>query len=188
MVCLLLIRLWSPGARDNSFNDLRYIWGGFAYLQDMMDHGIIQVQTSKTQPLGVFAQQMPYPCFVNDAWVQKLLSVSMWLVEEEGSITAIQFGSLWGVATHYHHIVELWSHQSLRPSRLPFGNFKMLRYLSNLPFFMSVLLVCCCLMLSLLTEEGTKVGNSSNNVNVNISQHSILKDEFNHESRVSNGK
>lgn len=34
-------RLWSPGARDNPFNDLRYIWGGFAYLQDMMDHGII---------------------------------------------------------------------------------------------------------------------------------------------------
>lgn len=67
MVCLLLIRSWSPGARDNSFNDLRYIWGGFAYLQDMMDHGIIRMQTSKTQTLGVFAQQMPYPCFVDDA-------------------------------------------------------------------------------------------------------------------------
>ncbi|XP_078132544.1 phospholipid-transporting ATPase ABCA1 isoform X1 [Sander vitreus] len=65
-------RLWSPGARDNSFNDLRYIWGGFAYLQDMMDHGIIQVQTSKTQPLGVFAQQMPYPCFVNDTFLRSL--------------------------------------------------------------------------------------------------------------------
>ncbi|XP_078132549.1 phospholipid-transporting ATPase ABCA1 isoform X2 [Sander vitreus] len=65
-------RLWSPGARDNSFNDLRYIWGGFAYLQDMMDHGIIQVQTSKTQPLGVFAQQMPYPCFVNDTFIQSI--------------------------------------------------------------------------------------------------------------------
>ncbi|XP_028284635.1 ATP-binding cassette sub-family A member 1 isoform X2 [Parambassis ranga] len=65
-------RSWSPGARDNSFNDLRYIWGGFAYLQDMMDHGIIRVQTSKTQPLGVFAQQMPYPCFVDDAFVQSI--------------------------------------------------------------------------------------------------------------------
>lgn len=77
MMCLLLIRLWFPGARDNSFNDLRYIWGGFAYLQDMMDHGIIRAQTSKTQPLGVYAQQMPYPCFVDDGWVQKLLSVSL---------------------------------------------------------------------------------------------------------------
>lgn len=67
MVCLLLIRSWSPGARDNPYNDLRYIWGGFAYLQDMIDHGIIRAHTSKTQPLGVFAQQMPYPCYVDDA-------------------------------------------------------------------------------------------------------------------------
>uniref|UniRef100_A0A3B4X364 P-type phospholipid transporter n=1 Tax=Seriola lalandi dorsalis TaxID=1841481 RepID=A0A3B4X364_SERLL len=65
-------RLWSPGARDKSFNDLRYIWGGFAYLQDMMDHGIIRVQTSKTQPLGVFVQQMPYPCFVDDVFIQSI--------------------------------------------------------------------------------------------------------------------
>ncbi|XP_045920999.1 phospholipid-transporting ATPase ABCA1-like isoform X1 [Micropterus dolomieu] len=65
-------RSWSPGARDNSFNDLRYIWGGFAYLQDMMDHGIIRVQTSKTQPLGVYAQQMPYPCFVDDVFLRSL--------------------------------------------------------------------------------------------------------------------
>uniref|UniRef100_UPI0037E7D1F5 phospholipid-transporting ATPase ABCA1 n=1 Tax=Semicossyphus pulcher TaxID=241346 RepID=UPI0037E7D1F5 len=63
---------WSPGARDNSFNDLRYIWGGFSYLQDMMDHGIIRAQTSKTQPLGVFAQQMPYPCYVDDGFIQNI--------------------------------------------------------------------------------------------------------------------
>uniref|UniRef100_A0AAQ4PAU9 ABC transporter domain-containing protein n=1 Tax=Gasterosteus aculeatus aculeatus TaxID=481459 RepID=A0AAQ4PAU9_GASAC len=65
-------RSWSPGARDNPFKDLRYIWGGFAYLQDMMDHGIIRVQTSKTQPLGVFAQQMPYPCYVDDGFLRSL--------------------------------------------------------------------------------------------------------------------
>ncbi|XP_041841062.1 phospholipid-transporting ATPase ABCA1-like isoform X2 [Melanotaenia boesemani] len=65
-------RSWSPGARDNSFNDLRYIWGGFAYLQDMMDHAIIRLQTLKTQPLGVFAQQMPYPCFVDDVFIQSI--------------------------------------------------------------------------------------------------------------------
>uniref|UniRef100_A0A665XFV1 P-type phospholipid transporter n=1 Tax=Echeneis naucrates TaxID=173247 RepID=A0A665XFV1_ECHNA len=65
-------RLWSPGPRDKSFNDLHYIWGGFAYLQDMVDHGIIRVQTSKTQPLGVFVQQMPYPCFVDDSFIQSI--------------------------------------------------------------------------------------------------------------------
>uniref|UniRef100_A0A3Q1K4G3 ABC transporter domain-containing protein n=1 Tax=Anabas testudineus TaxID=64144 RepID=A0A3Q1K4G3_ANATE len=68
-------RSWSPGARDNSYNDLRYIWGGFAYLQDMMDHGIIRAQTSKSQPLGVFVQQMPYPCFVNDVFIESIGSV-----------------------------------------------------------------------------------------------------------------
>ncbi|KAM6909437.1 phospholipid-transporting ATPase ABCA1 [Xenentodon cancila] len=68
-------RLWSPGARDNSFNNLRYIWGGFAYLQDMMDHAIIRLHTSKTQPLGVFVQQMPYPCFVDDAFIQSIGSI-----------------------------------------------------------------------------------------------------------------
>ncbi|XP_061768543.1 phospholipid-transporting ATPase ABCA1-like isoform X2 [Nerophis ophidion] len=63
-------RSWSPGARDNAFNDLRYIWGGFAYLQDMIDHGIIRVLTSKKQPLGVFLQQMPYPCYVDDTFIR----------------------------------------------------------------------------------------------------------------------
>uniref|UniRef100_A0A669BJS1 P-type phospholipid transporter n=1 Tax=Oreochromis niloticus TaxID=8128 RepID=A0A669BJS1_ORENI len=68
-------RSWTPGARDNPYNDLRYIWGGFAYLQDMIDHGIIRAHTSKTQPLGVFAQQMPYPCYVDDAFVQSIGSI-----------------------------------------------------------------------------------------------------------------
>uniref|UniRef100_A0A8C6NIC1 ABC transporter domain-containing protein n=1 Tax=Nothobranchius furzeri TaxID=105023 RepID=A0A8C6NIC1_NOTFU len=67
-------RSWTPGARDHSFNELRYIWGGFAYLQDMMDHAIIRLQTSKTQPLGVFVQQMPYPCFVDDVFLRSLAS------------------------------------------------------------------------------------------------------------------
>ncbi|KAM4611576.1 phospholipid-transporting ATPase ABCA1 [Polymixia lowei] len=65
-------RLWSPGARDNSFNNLRYIWGGFAYLQDMMDRGITRTHASKARPLGVFAQQMPYPCYVDDAFIQRI--------------------------------------------------------------------------------------------------------------------
>ncbi|XP_034020928.1 phospholipid-transporting ATPase ABCA1-like [Thalassophryne amazonica] len=65
-------RSWSPGARDNSFNNLRYIWGGFAYLQDMMDHGIIGVQMPQTKSYGVFAQQMPYPCYVADRFLRSL--------------------------------------------------------------------------------------------------------------------
>ncbi|KAG5261287.1 hypothetical protein AALO_G00302200 [Alosa alosa] len=65
-------RSWDPGARDHSFKDMRYVWGGFAYLQDMIDQGIVQTHTGKSQPLGVFAQQMPYPCYVDDAFLRSL--------------------------------------------------------------------------------------------------------------------
>uniref|UniRef100_A0A8C1PM87 ABC transporter domain-containing protein n=1 Tax=Cyprinus carpio TaxID=7962 RepID=A0A8C1PM87_CYPCA len=65
-------RSWSPSARDNPFNDLHYVRGGFVYLQDMVDRGIIKVQTGVSQPLGVYAQQMPYPCYVDDAFLRSL--------------------------------------------------------------------------------------------------------------------
>nr|AYM45136.1 ATP-binding cassette subfamily A member 1-like protein [Carassius auratus] len=65
-------RSWSPMARDNPFNDLHYVSGGFVYLQDMVDRGIIKVQTGVSQPLGVYAQQMPYPCYVDDAFLRSL--------------------------------------------------------------------------------------------------------------------
>ncbi len=64
---LMCFRSWSPLARDNPFNDLHYVRGGFVYLQDMVDRGITTVQTGVRQPLGVYAQQMPYPCYTDDA-------------------------------------------------------------------------------------------------------------------------
>uniref|UniRef100_A0A8C5FDV1 ABC transporter domain-containing protein n=1 Tax=Gadus morhua TaxID=8049 RepID=A0A8C5FDV1_GADMO len=66
-------RSWSPGAKDNIFNDLRYIWGGFAYLQDMLDSGVARAHGS-TPLVGVYAQQMPYPCYVNDGFLRSLAS------------------------------------------------------------------------------------------------------------------
>lgn len=61
-----VLRYWDPGPRAEPMDDLRYIWGGFAYLQDMIEHGIIKTQTGKDWPLGVYLQQMPYPCYVDD--------------------------------------------------------------------------------------------------------------------------
>lgn len=66
VTCLRSPRLWVPGARDSAYKDLPYVRGGFAYLQDMMDQGIIRAQTLEAAPLGVYAQQMPYPCYVDD--------------------------------------------------------------------------------------------------------------------------
>uniref|UniRef100_A0A663MHD8 ATP binding cassette subfamily A member 4 n=1 Tax=Athene cunicularia TaxID=194338 RepID=A0A663MHD8_ATHCN len=62
-------RYWVPGPRADPVDDLRYIWGGFAYLQDMIEHGIIKTQTNTEVPLGIYLQQMPYPCYVDDVFM-----------------------------------------------------------------------------------------------------------------------
>uniref|UniRef100_F6Y251 P-type phospholipid transporter n=2 Tax=Monodelphis domestica TaxID=13616 RepID=F6Y251_MONDO len=62
-------RYWDPGPRADPVEDLRYIWGGFAYLQDMIEQGIIRSQTKAEVPTGVYLQQMPYPCFVDDVFM-----------------------------------------------------------------------------------------------------------------------
>ncbi|XP_034157069.2 phospholipid-transporting ATPase ABCA1 isoform X1 [Pangasianodon hypophthalmus] len=74
-------RSWYPSARDNPFNDLRYVRGGFVYLQDMLDRAIVQTHTGIRQTLGVYLQQMPYPCYVDDAFVSSIATtLPMFLV------------------------------------------------------------------------------------------------------------
>uniref|UniRef100_A0A3P8PZK9 P-type phospholipid transporter n=1 Tax=Astatotilapia calliptera TaxID=8154 RepID=A0A3P8PZK9_ASTCA len=65
-------RYWDPGPRADPMDDLRYVWGGFAYLQDIIEHAIIRTQTGKERPLGVYLQQMPYPCYVDDLFMLTL--------------------------------------------------------------------------------------------------------------------
>ncbi|XP_035980943.1 retinal-specific phospholipid-transporting ATPase ABCA4 isoform X2 [Fundulus heteroclitus] len=65
-------RYWDPGPRADPMDDLRYVWGGFAYLQDIIEHGIIQTHTGKEWPLGVYLQQFPYPCYVDDLFMLTL--------------------------------------------------------------------------------------------------------------------
>uniref|UniRef100_A0A3Q1EF74 P-type phospholipid transporter n=1 Tax=Acanthochromis polyacanthus TaxID=80966 RepID=A0A3Q1EF74_9TELE len=62
-------RYWDPGPRADPMEDQRYIWGGFAYLQDMIEHSIIKLHTGNDWPLGVYVQQMPYPCYVDDLFM-----------------------------------------------------------------------------------------------------------------------
>ncbi|CAL8279233.1 unnamed protein product [Lota lota] len=62
-------RYWDPGPRADPMEDQRYIWGGFAYLQDMIEHGILRLHTGNDWPLGVYIQQMPYPCYVDDLFM-----------------------------------------------------------------------------------------------------------------------
>uniref|UniRef100_A0A673LI06 P-type phospholipid transporter n=1 Tax=Sinocyclocheilus rhinocerous TaxID=307959 RepID=A0A673LI06_9TELE len=65
-------RYWNPGSRADPVEDHRYIWGGFAYLQDMIEHGILKLHTGHDWPLGVYLQQMPYPCYVDDMFMLTL--------------------------------------------------------------------------------------------------------------------
>uniref|UniRef100_A0ABK0KWE8 Rho GTPase activating protein 29 n=1 Tax=Rattus norvegicus TaxID=10116 RepID=A0ABK0KWE8_RAT len=62
-------RYWDSGPRADPVEDFRYIWGGFAYLQDMVEQGIVRSQTPAEPPIGVYLQQMPYPCFVDDSFM-----------------------------------------------------------------------------------------------------------------------
>ncbi|XP_073907052.1 retinal-specific phospholipid-transporting ATPase ABCA4 isoform X1 [Castor canadensis] len=62
-------RYWDSGPRADPVEDLRYIWGGFAYLQDMVELGITRSQAQAKTPVGVYLQQMPYPCFVDDSFM-----------------------------------------------------------------------------------------------------------------------
>lgn len=55
----LSFRYWRPGPRANPVTDTKYITYGFAYIQDMVDHAIINVQTQKQVEIGVETQQFP---------------------------------------------------------------------------------------------------------------------------------
>ncbi|XP_059201726.1 phospholipid-transporting ATPase ABCA1-like isoform X2 [Centropristis striata] len=67
---------WDPGPRADPFEDMRYVWGGFSYLQDVIEQGIIRAVTGTKEKTGVYIQQMPYPCYVDDIFL-RVMSRSM---------------------------------------------------------------------------------------------------------------
>ncbi|XP_024866852.1 phospholipid-transporting ATPase ABCA1b isoform X2 [Kryptolebias marmoratus] len=67
---------WDPGPRADPFEDMRYIWGGFLYLQDVIEQAIIRALTGTREKTGVYIQQMPYPCYVDDIFL-RVMSRSM---------------------------------------------------------------------------------------------------------------
>ncbi|KAL8202962.1 UNVERIFIED_CONTAM: ATP-binding cassette sub- A member 1 [Gekko kuhli] len=67
---------WDPGPRADPFEDMRYVWGGFAYLQDVVEQAIIRAVTGTEKKTGVYVQQMPYPCYVDDTFLH-VMSRSM---------------------------------------------------------------------------------------------------------------
>ncbi|GLD49893.1 ATP-binding cassette sub-family A member 1-like protein [Lates japonicus] len=65
-------RFWDPGPAADPFNDMRYIWGGFVYIQDLVEKAVSRVLTGVQQTTGIYIQQMPYPCYVDDVFLRVL--------------------------------------------------------------------------------------------------------------------
>ncbi|XP_047633732.1 phospholipid-transporting ATPase ABCA7 isoform X8 [Phacochoerus africanus] len=65
-------RFWDPGPAANPLRDLRYVWGGFVYLQDLLERAAVHVLTGASPRVGLYLQQMPYPCYVDDAFLRVL--------------------------------------------------------------------------------------------------------------------
>ncbi|XP_035828704.1 phospholipid-transporting ATPase ABCA7 [Aplysia californica] len=61
-------KYFRPGPRDG-INDLKYFTFWFIFLQDMVDHAIIRLQTNSTDGPGVYMQQFPYPCWISDRFI-----------------------------------------------------------------------------------------------------------------------
>uniref|UniRef100_A0A8C4MUM7 ATP binding cassette subfamily A member 7 n=1 Tax=Equus asinus asinus TaxID=83772 RepID=A0A8C4MUM7_EQUAS len=65
-------RFWDPGPAADPLTDLRYVWGGFVYLQDLLERAAVRVLSGAAPRAGLYLQQMPYPCYVDDAFLRVL--------------------------------------------------------------------------------------------------------------------
>uniref|UniRef100_A0A673MDI0 Zgc:172302 n=1 Tax=Sinocyclocheilus rhinocerous TaxID=307959 RepID=A0A673MDI0_9TELE len=65
-------KFWDPGPAAEPFSDLRYVWGGFIYVQDLVERAVTHLLTGKEPKTGIYVQQMPYPCFVDDMFLRVL--------------------------------------------------------------------------------------------------------------------
>ncbi|XP_039104096.1 phospholipid-transporting ATPase ABCA7 isoform X2 [Hyaena hyaena] len=65
-------RFWDPGPAADPLTDLRYVWGGFVYLQDLLERAAVRLLSGTESRAGFYLQQMPYPCHVDDAFLRVL--------------------------------------------------------------------------------------------------------------------
>ncbi|KAM9795719.1 phospholipid-transporting ATPase ABCA1 isoform 1-T1 [Syngnathus typhle] len=65
-------RFWDAGPVAHPFRDMLYIRGGFVYIQDLVEKALSRVLTKAQQNIGLYIQQMPYPCFVDDIFLRML--------------------------------------------------------------------------------------------------------------------
>nr|XP_057928387.1 phospholipid-transporting ATPase ABCA1 isoform X2 [Doryrhamphus excisus] len=65
-------RFWHPTAAADPFKYMRYVVSGFVYVQDLVDRALTRILTGAPQKTGIYVQQMPYPCHVDDGFLRVL--------------------------------------------------------------------------------------------------------------------
>ncbi|XP_017450204.1 ATP-binding cassette sub-family A member 7 isoform X3 [Rattus norvegicus] len=65
-------KFWDPGPSADPLMDLRYVWGGFVYLQDLLEQAAVRVLSGRDSRAGLYLQQMPHPCYVDDVFLRVL--------------------------------------------------------------------------------------------------------------------
>ncbi len=48
----------------------------FIYLQNAIEHAIINAHTGRNLSYGIQTQQMPYPCWINDKYISFFISIT----------------------------------------------------------------------------------------------------------------
>ncbi|CAF0791152.1 unnamed protein product [Brachionus calyciflorus] len=49
-----------------------YFMYGFIYLQDMVEKAIVEMKTNSTQDYGIIGQMTPFPCYINDKFINTI--------------------------------------------------------------------------------------------------------------------
>ncbi|KAM4888021.1 phospholipid-transporting ATPase ABCA7 [Thomomys bottae] len=68
----IMDKFWEPGPSADPLMDLHYVWGGFVYLQDLLESAAVRVLSGVQPRVGLYLQQMPYPCYVDDLFLRVL--------------------------------------------------------------------------------------------------------------------
>uniref|UniRef100_H0XFP8 ATP binding cassette subfamily A member 7 n=1 Tax=Otolemur garnettii TaxID=30611 RepID=H0XFP8_OTOGA len=69
-------RFWDLRPAADSLTYQHYVWSGFVYLQDLLEQAAVRVLSGAAPSAGLYLQQMPYPCYVDDSFLRLL---SQWL-------------------------------------------------------------------------------------------------------------
>ncbi|ESO87425.1 hypothetical protein LOTGIDRAFT_127778, partial [Lottia gigantea] len=141
-------RTWKPGPNADFANDMRY-QRGFIQLQDMIENAIIKLQTgdniTTSSDPGVYLQQFPYPCYVEDDYIHYLGSYLLPVLMTFAWLAAL------GIATrNLCYDRENGQEESLRIMGMKSG-------LSWIAWFLTtmLLMMVVCIFMALILHYGT---------------------------------